>query len=287
MAIYDSQTGIELSSCYNSQTGESLNKAYDPQTGSEIWSSDRTYKVMTYNVQWFTGINSQQTMQQLIINTYNADIIGLQELSTNGTVPTVGQNVLGNYPTLQLSNHKNYMGMASKYTLSNIVIADFVNQDPQDASLYNETRAYMIADITLAGKTVKWINTHLCLTDEYKYLQMAEIFALAEQYDYVIITGDFNAYDYASASSTEYIQMFKPFADAGYNVANNNGTTFTKTYSGSTSATSLSEFTSPPDDIITSGNIDIIDVDFDTTKLSYLNGSVIDHIPVIATIKVN
>jgi endonuclease/exonuclease/phosphatase family metal-dependent hydrolase len=287
MAIYDPQTEIELNVCYDPQTGESLNKAYDPQTGEEIWSSDRTYKVMTYNVQWFTGINSQQAMQQLIINTYNADIIGLQELSKNGIVPTVGTNVLNGYPVLQLSNHKNYIGMASKYALSNIIIADFVNQDPEDVSRYHETRAYMMADINLDGKTVKWINTHLCLTNEYKYLQMAEIFELAENYDYVIITGDFNAYDYTLPDSMEYNKMFKPFVDAGYNVANNNGVSFTKTYSGSASALSLSDFSTPPDDIITSGNIDIIDVDFDTTKLSYLNGNVIDHIPVVATLRLS
>lgn len=282
MAIYDSM-GNALNTCYDSD-GVILDKAYD-YSGTEIWS--RIYKVMTYNVQWFTGINSQQTMQQSIIDNYNADIIGLQELTKNGAVPTVGANVLGDYPTLQLSNHKNYMGMVSKYALSNITIADFVNQDPQDASLYNETRAYMMADIILGGKTIKWINTHLCLTDEYKYLQMAEIFALAEQYEYVIITGDFNVYDYTLPNATEYNQMFKQFADAGYNVANNNGASFTKTYSGSTSATSLSEFTSPPDDIIVSGNINITDVHFDVTKLSYLNGDVIDHIPVIATIRIS
>jgi hypothetical protein len=36
-----------------------------------------------------------------------------------------------------------------------------------------------------------------------------------------------------------------------------------------------------------SNNIDITDVVFDTTKLSYLNGNAIDHIPVVATLRLS
>lgn len=282
--IYDID-GTQINSICN-RVGESLLSAYDI-SGDMVFPSASLFKVMTYNVQWFSGINGQQAMQQSIINNNDADIIGFQEMTTNGTIPTVGINVLSSYPNKRLSNHKNYMCMASKKPLSNVVIEDFVNQDPEDASRYNETRAYMIADVYVNGKTIKWINTHLAPnTAEYKYLQMAEVLALAINKEYCIITGDFNSLLYESSSDAEYARMYAPFANAGFKMANHNPNSFTKTWTNISNATSLADFTYPTDDIIVSSNIDIVDVVFDTTKLSNLNGQSIDHIPIIATLKI-
>lgn len=283
MAIYDIN-GNNLTEAY-APNGISLNSAYD-KNGNIVFTSRLT--VMTYNVQWFTRINSQQAMQQKIISDYDADIIGVQELSQNGVIPSLGQLVFADYQYQQLSNHKNYMGMMSKLPLSNIVIADYETQDPEDASRYNETRAYMMADITFGGKVITWINTHLCyLTTAPKYAQMAELFDIAEQKEYCIITGDFNN-TASSVSDNDYINMFKPYVDAGYNLANCSPSAgFTKTCSDLTTATTTADLINPCDSIITSGNIDIVDVVFDTTKFSYLNGDPIDHIPVIAELQIN
>ena len=260
--------------------GDSINAAYNI-SGDIVFPEEFAIKVMTYNVQWFTGINSQLAMQQKIINDNNADIIGVQELTQNGTISQVGRTVLAPYQYQQLSNHKNYIGMMSKIPLSNVVVADFEVQDPSDMSQWGETRAYMTAEITVGGKTITWINTHLCLTASYRYQQMQEVFNMMQSKEYAIATGDFNIGSYSSTSESAYANMIKQFADAGYNVANNRPNGHTNTYTGATSATSLAEFTKPHDDIITSGNIRIVDVKFDTTKLSYLNGSSIDHIPII------
>ena len=289
MSIYNIND-VSLQSAYDVD-GESISTAYDVN-GNEVFSDSSEpflFKVMTYNVRWFTGINSQQTMQEAIIDTYDTDIIGMQEVTKNGTVPTVGQNVLVDYPTIQLSNHSNYIAMASKTSLSNIVIADFVNQDPEDMTQYNETRAYMMADISVNGKTIKWINTHLAPnTASYKYLQMQEILNLAKNHRYVIITGDFNSYNYTSPSDSEYADMYGIFANEGFKMANHQPNSYTKTWTNNTSATSLADFTSPTDDIIVSPSIDIVDVVFDTTKLSYLmSGQEIDHIPIIATLEIS
>ena len=146
----------------------------------------------------------------------------------------------------------------------------------------------MMADITVGGKTITWINTHLCyLTQSVKFLQMAEVLALAETKDYVIITGDFNSMA-ETINDTEYTNMFKPFVDAGYNLANctlERG--FTKTWTDSVTATSLSDFSTTTDNIITSSNIQIQSVIYDVTKLSYLDGNKIDHIPLIAELVIN
>ena len=87
---------------------------------------------------------------------------------------------------------------------------------------------------------------------------------------------------------SDYIGIFKPFVDAGYNLANSTTEKgFTKTWTTSATATSTAEMTYPCDNIITSSNIDINSVVFDDTKFSYLNGQSIDHIPLIAEVTIS
>lgn len=269
--------------------GDARDQAYDIG-GNELYAEHEpvTLKVMSYNCRWFRDYNSQESMQRLIFNNNDADLIGFQEFSTDGAVPAVGANVLGAYSTLRLSNHKNYLAMASKaIALTDFVIADFQNQDPKDASQYNETRAYTKCYFYAGGKRVCWLNTHLAyLTTEYKYLQMREIFDMAQQEQRVIITGDFNSFNNDTADS-EYLNMYKQYVDAGYNLANNSPESgVTNTYTSATSVSGLSDLTDPPDSIIVSSNIRITNVVFDTTKLQsqYYDGTSIDHIPVIATL---
>lgn len=288
MSIYD-VNGNALNAAY-SISGQSLDAAFDVD-GTQVFPDSMTLKVMTYNVQWFTLINSQQAMQAAIINGNDADIIGFQEISKTGTIPTVGNNVLTAYSTKKLSNHKNYLAMVAKFPLSNYVIADFANQDPYDASQYQETRAYMVCDIVKGGKTIKWINTHLCFhTQSVKWQQMGEILSLANDYKAqgfpVIITGDFNNYALSTADA-DYINMFKPFVDAGYGLCNcAPDTGFIKTWTGSPTATDLSEMTNATDNIIVSSDIMISSTVYDTTKFNYLDGNPIDHIPIVTTLTI-
>lgn len=282
MAVYNI-TGESLNNVYDVD-GISLSQAYDI-SGNPLITAPQPITVMSYNVQWFTGINSQTVMQQKIINDNKPSIIGMQELSQNGSIPTVGNTVLSEYGTKILSNHKNYLGIASKLRLYDTVVADFVNQDPEDISRYGETRAYMKTYFDFNGKKVCLINTHLAvITASYIYAQMNEVFSLAEGEDYVIITGDFNTW-FSAFTSDVYENTFKQFVDAGYKMVNNSPNSgITNTYSNLTDVTSLSDMRSNPDSIIVSGNIGIDARVFDTTKFSYLNGDVIDHIPVVATL---
>lgn len=278
MAIYDLD-GNPIQIAYDAD-GDPLSEAYDLD-GNPLYETDNHLTVMTYNPQWFRGINAQQAMQNTIIQNNNPDIIGFQEFSRDGTVGTVASNMLTNYRYDYMSEHYNYMYLASKLPLQNVVVADFVNQR-------GETRAYMKCEINVGGKTVTWINTHLDYQyDSTQYAQMQEIFAIAEQAEYCIITGDFNNWA-TSISDADYIGLYKPFVDAGYNLANCTALRgFTKTWTDSTTATSPAEMTYPTDNIITSSNISIDSVVFDTTKFSYLDGNPIDHIPIIAHLTVN
>ena len=234
-------------------------------------------KIMTYNVQWFTGINSQLDMQKQIVNKYHANIIGLQELTTTGRINSVGRKALAGYDNLYLSKHKNFLGIASVYPLKNVRSHEFTFQDPEDMARYGETRSYMTGSLEVGGKTITIINTHLCyLTSSVKYKQMNQIFRRAQKSPSVIITGDFNCFDDDS-------QMFNKFIDAGYNLANC-AAKITKTWTDKTSVRRLSQMTFPTDNVITSGDIEIKKVVFDKTKLSYPNGFMIDHIPIIVTL---
>lgn len=288
MAVYN-KAGIVAQIIYV-MSGNLLSDAYYLDGVQVFPDGPQTLKVMSYNVQYFKKINSQQTMLTEIANKYNADIIGLQELASYSlsTIPVAGQVFLTNYPNRNLSGHINKLMLATKsIVLSNVVYADFINQDPEDMTQYNETRAYIKGEFSVGGKTITIINTHLCLlTTSVKWQQMEEIFALAEQCEYVIITGDFNQYS-NDASGDDFVHMFKPFLDAGYNLANcSPDFGFIKTASNLTTAETLDDLQAPPDNIIVSGNINIVDAIVDDTKLSYLDGNPIDHVPIIAVLEI-
>lgn len=285
MSVYDLD-GNELFNVYDVD-GVTLNQAYDIDGNPLLDLEPDKLTIMSYNVQWWQNFNSQQTMQNEIIAKYKPNIIGFQEFSKTDSIPSVGIMALGNYSTIRLSNHFNFNAMASKFALEDVTIADYETQDSYDLNS-NETRSYMKAYFTFNGKRICWINTHLCYyTNSAQYAQAAELLAMAEEEDYVVITGDFNSYG-LNAESSDYIGIFKPFVDAGYNLANSTTEKgFTKTWTTSTTATSTADMTYPCDNIITSSNIDINSVVFDDTKFSYLNGQSIDHIPLVAEVTIS
>lgn len=240
--------------------------------------------VMSYNVQDFSGINNQETMQRSIVTKYNPQIIGIQEFYKKDVVPSIATNMLEGY-NLVRSNHKNFNAVASTLTLSNVVVADFSVQDPNDISKYNETRCYIKGYITFDNKQICFIDTHLCLTLEYQLQQMSELMQIVENEQYYILTGDFNNQG-LSTSDTWWISLYKPLLDEGLNLANcANDVGFTMTYFGGTTPNNGNN--SAPDNIITSSNITINRVVYDHTKFDNLDGNKIDHIPMIAYLTLN
>ena len=248
-------------------------------------SASIKFKVMSYNVLCFDQINNQPAVQKEIIEKSNAVVIGLQELSTSRRLKNAGEIALASYPYKYWSNHKAYLGFASKYPLKNIISRDFRNQDPQDMREYGQTRAYMMASLEMNGKTITLINAHLCfLTQDIKFKQMRELFEVAQQYPYAVVMGDFNCFMTAN-NDMEYINMYKQFADKGYHLANCNGS-ITKTWTDKINPGSLSNFTYPTDNIIVSPKINLKKTYYDKRKLSHPNGYPMDHIPMIALISI-
>lgn len=270
--------GAQLNTAYDVE-GEELEQAYDVNGNPLIEQIATGFAVMTYNVQWFSGLNSNQSMQQNIIDTYSANIIGLQELRSS--MPDVGSAVLSDYPYIQLGTQTNKTGMASKIQLNNVTSGTFTNQA-------SETRGWQKAYITVDGKTICWINTHL-ETSSYetvKVAQAAEVFAMVQNETYFIITGDFNTVC-KSVNDTEYTTIMKQFIDAGYNSANcSEQHGFLDTW---TSGNTAGGTWYPCDHVITSANISIDNVVVDTTKIDMAaeTGQSIDHLPLIAYLTIN
>jgi len=281
MAVYDAN-GNGLSSAYNT-SGNSLSSAYDVN-GNGILDTTGEFKLMTYNVQWFEGRNGIQAMQDLIIATYSPDVIGLQEVYRHRSdLPPVGIQMLSDYRNLYISTTTNPDGLASKFPLEDVVMARFTAQDPADVSNSDE-RGYMKAYFRFGNARICWLNTHLAyITAEYKHQQMMELFAMAENEEYCILTGDFNSY----GTKADFDAMYKPFVSAGYHLANFAAEDdFTKTFSSSATPTNTSEMTHPHDNLICSGSLSMKDVVFSPIKFQYQDGNAIDHIPIIATISV-
>lgn len=280
--IYDHK-GEELNRIFD-ESGNRISSAYDSK-GNLIYTDEYNLIVMSYNVQWWTKRNSNITMQKEIFSKYNADLIGLQEFSKTSSLPSEASQSLMGYPYKYISNHYNFNAIASKKALSDVTDTDFTYED-------DEKWAYQKGYFPLYGKQIAFFNTHFTWRSDDATIagrgeQALELLEAMNEEEYVIATGDFNV-GTLTYDSTDYINTFKPFVDAGYKMANFTPETgITKTYTNLSDPQSLDDFRSAPDNIIVSPNIDIIRTVFDTTKLDYPDGNYIDHIPVISYLKVN
>lgn len=269
MSIYN-VSGNELSSCYD-VSGNSLDKAYDVN-GNEIFSSvpSNTFKVMTYNVQLWSGRNGNETLVRGMFDSTDPLLVGLQECRDVGTgiyVPdyfpygAVGTVEWVNNPVAQMSMIPFTNFTAYKYT--------------------NGVRGYTKCYVTINGKTIAWFNTHVEISSSEQHgLQMQEIFEVVQEEETFILTGDFNV-----DSSDEYNDYVKPFVDAGYNLCNwTSQTGWVDTWFEGTTVETATD-SAPTDNIITSADLAIRHIEYNTAKLAVTTGQ-IDHLPIIATIEI-
>lgn len=266
---------------YNNKS-EVINSVYDRNKNpiqdvynslGNLLLSEKTLKVMTFNVGQFSGINTEQVLKH-IIDTYNVDIIGVQETYTTN-VPASISSIFNNYPYKFYGNQLNKDALISKIEL-----------EFPTSTIFNyntlETRAYSKTYITFNNIKVCWINTHLETTSggEAKVKQAQELFNAVKYEPYFIITGDFNTIC-KSTDHTEYIKIIKPFLDIeakSVNCTEEGG--FINTWTDSIIINQNNGY--PTDHIIVSKTIDIKNVIFDYYKNELNSNKTIDHIPVIA-----
>ena len=237
---------------------------------------ENSLTIMTYNVQYFTGLNEDETMQAEILDEYNASVISLQELRYEYKRAAETNVFDPRYWNMRVGNENLPNGIATNYGLSNVHHHFFTNQ------YSTEDKGYETAEMKWKGKTIFLISAHLTTSvhQTEKVAQMTELFNLVQTKETFILMGDFNLIC-MDTTHTDYINMVKPFVDAGYNVANcSSQHGFIGTYSDGTS--SSSSFL-PTDNIITSADFTMSNVRRDTIKIAAAEdqNKTIDHVALI------
>ena len=280
--------GQSLASVY-AEGGSALEQAYDINGG---WLLNRPLKIMTYNVgQWYLGNHDNvpadldeeyYELQNGMIQQNNPDVLFLNEyvkqFSKAGRsaismleqyFPYIHEEVSTSVTTGQ------GRCICSKYPLLNYTVNSF-----GDASnLYYDSCAIVVNNtpITLIVTHLHWDNRTLRIEEIEKVIN------LASDSMRFIFAGDLNTLDCKSTSGADYTAIMEPILNAGFNVANNDGTKFLVTYSDSPEG----PYTGCLDNIVTSSNITILDSHVDTTKLYDTILEKTDHMPLIATVQIS
>lgn len=281
MAVYD-KNGNPLTAVYD-KSGNRLLQAYD-KNGNPLMSDPEPseFVVMTYNVQDFSELNSNETMQSEIINTYKPDVIGFQEfqIAARNYIPAIATRLLTDY-SIEMGNYGHKNALVSKYTMTGFTTVPHTTQTMDGQS-------YSTAHITVDGKDILLVVAHVTTTnyEATKIEQIHEVYEAVQGFDYFIIMADFNT-RVDSVEHAEYTTIMKQFVDAGYNCANcTEQFGFNDTWTDGSTAEGVWY---PCDNIITSASIDINNVIIDTTKIDFAaqTGQKIDHLPIIAYLTIN
>lgn len=282
MAIYNYDGSI-LNAAYD-YAGLVISSAYDKGGGLVFPDEGVRLKVMSYNVGSWTAFGGKataenqetwHTLQNAIFQTERPDLAGIQEYYSaigSYSVPVMLRQYLPYIYAVDWVSTKAGRAIASKTTMTNATEINFVNQT-------GEQRSYLIGDIDIAGKTVKFITAHLALDTATIKLQIQELVSAVASFDYWILTGDFNI-PFPDAQSEGYEALIEPFLDRGYNVAN--GSTFGFIPTFSTKKPGDDSDWRCIDNIMCSSNIQITDVYTNKQKLTEHQGYSIDHLPLIA-----
>lgn len=268
-----------------------LNQVYDINKNPLLNIRPQAIKVMSYNVGAWTAFGRDATqenqetwytLQNAILAEEQADLIGIQEYEDaigSYNVPTMIRQYASYLFDVDRISNKAGRAIASKYPMYNAREINFANQN-------GEQRSYLISDVSIGGKTIKFITAHLALDNATIALQIQELLSAVESFEYWIVTGDFNI-NFPNAQSEGYSILIEPFLNEGYNVANGdpNGFGFIPTFTTKTPEEDTNW--SCLDNIMCSSNIDITNVYVNRQKITEHAGYAIDHLPLIAEVVVN
>ena len=273
MSVYN-KNGVEINALY-AKSGSGIATAY----GSDgeivfpgIDPTDYNFKIMSFNNQSWTGLSGWSYIGAAILS-YGCDIVGTQESHTTTYMTNAG------YSYCEVSSTQSGNIVWSKQAVTDVTSASFTSNH------YAGKRGYQKMKTTINGKTVAIYNTHLetSTMPQYQYAQVQELIDMLEDEEYFILTGDLNM-DGHNQSDSQYLNVIKPFIDAGFNVANcSSRFGFNGTWTNGTTAAGP---WNPCDNVITSSNIRLANFVVDMTKVELDTGLTIDHLPVIAYLKV-
>lgn len=287
--IYTVQ-GQQVNTPYN-VNGVSKSQAYDIN-GRPLLESGTPLSIMTYNVgQWYIGNGNRVPTAQksdyynLQYNTFSdnpIDVLFLQEYLNSWCVDgsLASEFINPFFDHQEITNPTGYIGHSictkQEYPMSNYTSHAFTTNKGNYPSFES-------AEITIDGKTITIVNTHNDYVLSYQRQEVTDLLTFLSGFDHFILCGDFNI-DLSVEETTgdQYQNSVQRFLSAGYHVGNC-VVDWIPTYFGTASPTG-GKFT---DQIVTSSNIDIISLYAYTAKLTDGIGDKIDHIPLIAELKIN
>lgn len=287
MAVYDIN-GSGIATVYDTN-GDGLAQAYDIDGNALLGA--RNIKVMQYNVgQWYIGSHDNvpsakdadyYALQNSIITSNDADILLLEEYTAQFS--KAGRTSLsmlqGSYPYYHEQTDGTTTTVVQRAIFSKFPISNYVTHKFSDSNYY-----YDSCTVTINGIAITLVVTHLHWSNlTYRKNEAQTILTDVSNDTRFIIGGDFNTVEAQDTSGQDYIDVVKPFIDAGYNVANFGDFGIIPTYSGGTTMTDTTNL----DNIITSANISILNAYTDTTKATDNIVEVIDHLPLIAELQIN
>lgn len=289
MAIYD-VNGNSIALAYGLDN-TLLGIIYD--VNGDIVFSPNTIKVMEYNVgQYHIGSGSlmpaseKETyadLQTTIFNNHNPDICLMQEATTNFCADgTIADDFLSTWFDTFRTSRGSIPYQGHKVATNGYSIVDYT--DVPFINAVGNYPAYETFYITLNGKSVFFVNTHMSTNQTYQVAQCMEVLDAVSDKEYFVICGDFNTVITSALNEEDYTDCIKPFLDAGYADANcGKFGVFPNYYATSDPNASYKPAT---DHIIVSSNIKIVNAYVDTTKLTDDIDDKIDHVPLIAELVV-
>lgn len=288
MPIYD-KSGSAIGAAYGAN-GNTLLQAYDIY-GNPLLSSGTPLTIMTYNVgQWYIGNGNRVPTAQkseyyaLQYGTFEnnpVDVLFLQEYLNSWCVDgSLASEFLSPfYDNQEITNPQGYVGHS--ICTANIALSNYVSHN--FTTNKGNYPTFESAEIIVDGKTITIINTHNDYSLSYQAQEVTDLLSFLADLDYFILAGDFNIdLSTQNTASDQYQNSVKRFLDAGYNVGNC-AVDWIPTYFGSSSPTG-GKFT---DQIVTSANIEIVNLYTYTEKLTDSISDRIDHIPLIAELAIH
>lgn len=293
MGIYSKDGGL-LANAYQ-VNGSRAEAAYNREGEWVFPDTDSNFRVMTYNVgQWYQGdlsavpVDKKAAYYALQYGTFEknpVDAVFFQEYTTKWCDD--GSSAAVDFVAPFFAHQNTTTPQAGTYkgrsiaTVQDYPIANYTNHPFSDY----KTSSYMnfqTAEITFEGKTIHLIDTHNDFAISYQRLEVTELLAAIEDYEYFILCGDFNQRILPGDTTNDYYQnSIQRFLDAGYNVGNG-VLDWVQTYQNS-DATVYRWL----DQIVTSPNISIDRIRGYHAKLTDPAVSIPDHMPLIADLTIH
>lgn len=281
--------GSPLSAAYDSG-GERVAQAYDID-GNPLLTPDLV--VMTYNVEWFTGINANTAMQKSIIDEYAPNIVGWQELQpkSSSSMPLTMLNTILPNHTHMMGDFGNKNGFSTNIQMSNFTTVPFTHQANESSNW--DGQSYSTATITVKGKEIFVVTahntTHTIGGEELVCEQAMEVFNALQGHEYFILLCDLNTIC-RSTDHWQWTGFMEDYYEAGYNIINCVPRDGEFVAIGTYTRSSGNGNWNPNDNIMTSSNIIIMDWAAPRTQkvaVGTQTGQKIDHIPMIARLVIN